>query len=178
MKLLPIGVLFMILASGAALVSGGQSGGLLKQTWVGASGILPEKRINELGSAAPTYTKRFFQLLPLELRQKFGEKLWTAIELVTLRLLLIRYIAPSFVIAVLIGLLEGFWSRSTQKGLVKVHSPIRFNMGLIGLGTISAVILLWLTAAIRVPVILVVFCVFALAVVSIRSLILNAPAQL
>ncbi|HLH32273.1 MAG TPA: DUF4400 domain-containing protein [Terriglobia bacterium] len=178
MKLLSIGALFMILASAAALVSGGQSGRLVKQTWLGVSDILPENRASELGSVIPTYTKRLFQVLPLEIRKKFGEKLWNAIELMTLRLLLMRYIAPTFVTAVLIGYLEGFWSRSSQQGLVKVHSPMRFNLGLIGLGTSAALILLWVTTPVTVPLILLLFCVFALAVVSIRSLILNAPAQL
>ena len=178
MKLFSAGILFLILASASVLVSGGKSGRLMGQTWLGASGILPENSVGELGSAIPTYTKRFFQLLPLELRQKFGEKLWTAVELITLRLLLIRYVAPTFATAVLIGLLEGFWSRSSQQGLVKVHSPMRFNLGLIGLGTTTAVILLWVTAPITVPLVLLVFCVFALAVVSIRSLIVHAPAQL
>ncbi len=103
MKLLSVGALFLILASASALVSGGKSGRLIEQTWLGASDILPENGVRELGSVIPTYTKRFFQLLPLKLRQKFGEKLWTAIELMTLRLLLIRYIAPTFVTAILIG---------------------------------------------------------------------------
>ena len=178
MKLLSVGALFLVLASASALVSGGHSGGVLKQTWFGASDILPENRVRELGSVIPTYTQRSFELLPLKLRQKFGEKLWTAIELMTLRLLLIRYIAPTFVTAILIGCLEGFWSRSSQQGLVKVHSPMRFNLGLIGLGTSAALILLWVTTPVTVPLILLLFCVFALAVVSIRSLILNAPAQL
>src|SRR5690349_3485905 len=102
MKLLSGGALFLILASASSLVCGGHSGGVLKQTWLGASDILPENRVRELASVIPTYTQRSFQLLPLKLRQKFGEKFWTAFELMTLRLLLIRYIAPTFVTAILI----------------------------------------------------------------------------
>jgi hypothetical protein len=177
MKLLSVGALFLVLASASALVSGGHSGGVLKQTWFGASDILPENRVRELGSVIPTYTQRSFELLPLKLRQKFGEKLWTAIELMTLRLLLIRYIAPTFVTAALIGCLEGFWSRSSQKGLVKVHSPTRFNLGLVGLGMSTAMALLWVAAPITVPLILVVFCGFGLAILSIRSLVANAPSR-
>jgi hypothetical protein len=177
MKLLSIGAFFLILASASALVSRGQSGKLLQQSWVHASNILPENRMSELGSVIPACTERLFQLLPLGLRQKFAEKLWNAVELMTLRLLLIRYVAPAFMTAVLIGFLEGSWSRSSQKSMVKIHSPMRFNLGLIGLGVSTAVTLLWVTAPITVPLILVVFCVFALAVLSIRSLIVHAPSQ-
>jgi len=37
--------------------------------------------------------------------------------------------------------------------------------------------MLWVTAPITLPVILVVFCVFALALLSIRSLVVHAPSQ-
>ena len=178
MKLLLVAAFFLILASVSTLVSAGEGGRLVQQSWFEASHLLPAKRMSELGSVMRAYTERVFQLVPVRLRQKFGQKLWDAIELITLRLLLIRYVAPTFATAVLIGLLEGFWSRSSQQGLVKVHSPMRFNLGLIGLGTTTAVILLWVTAPITVPLVLLVFCVFALAVVSIRSLIVHAPAQL
>ena len=178
MKLLSIGALFLILASASALVSGAQGRRLFDQSWLRTSEVLPENRMSELGSLIPTCTDRVWQLLPLVLRQKFAEKLRNAVELMTWRLLLIGYLVRGFLISVLIGLCEGFWSRSSQKSLVKVHSPMRFNLGLIGLGTSATITMLWVTAPITVPLILVVFCVCALAVISIRSLVINAPSPL
>ena len=177
MKLLLVVGFFLILASVSILVSGGEGGRLVQRSWFEASHLLPAKRMSELGSVLHAYTERVFQLVPVRLRQKFGQKLWDAIELMTLRLVTIRYVAPTFVLSAFIGLLEGFWSRSNLKGLVKIHSPMRFNLGLVGLGAGTAMTMLWVTAPIRVPVILVVFCVFALAVLSIRSLVVHAPSQ-
>ena len=177
MKLLLVAVFFLILASVSTLVSGGEGGRLVQQSWFEASHPLPAKRMSELGSVMRAYTERVFQLVPVRLRQKFGQKLWDAIELMMLRLVTIRYVAPTFVLSAWIGLLEGFWSRSNLKGLVKIHSPMRFNLGLVGLGTSTAMTMLWVAAPIAVPAFLVVFCVFALAVLSIRSLVVHAPSQ-
>ena len=177
MKLLLVAAFFLILASVSTLVSGGEGGRLVQQSWFEASHPLPAKRMSELGSVMRAYTERVFQLVPVRLRQKFGQKLWDAIELMMLRLVTIRYVAPTFVLSAWIGLLEGFWSRSNLKGLVKIHSPMRFNLGLVGLGASTAMTMLWVTAPIAVPVFLVVFCVFALAVLSIRSLVVHTPSQ-
>jgi hypothetical protein len=176
MKLVAIAAFFLILASASALVSGAQGGRLFEQSRLRASEVLPEDKMNALGAVVPTYTGRVWQLLPGMLRERFAEKLRKALELVTLRLLLIRYVALGFLSSVLIGLFEGFWSRSSQKSLVTIHSPMRFNLGLIGLGTSTAMTMLWVTAPITVPLILVVFCVCGLAAVSIRSLVIHAPS--
>ena len=177
MKLLSIGALFLILSSTFALVSGAQGGRLLQQSWLRTSDILPEDRMSELGSVIPTYADRVWQWIPPVLRHKFAEKLRSAVELMIWRVLLIRYVAPGFIISAIIGLLEGFWSRSSEKSLVKIHSPWRFNLGLIGLGSSTVVTMLWVTAPMSVPLILVVCCAFALAVVSIRSLVVHAPSR-
>jgi Domain of unknown function (DUF4400) len=176
-KLLSICAFFLIVSSSFALVSGGQGGRLLQQSWLRTSDVLPEDRMSELGSVIPTYTDRVWQWLPLVLRHKFADKLRSAVELMIWRMLLIRYVAPGFIISAFIGLLEGFWSRSSQKSLVKIHSPWRFNLGLIGLGSSTVVTMLWVAAPMSVPLILVVFCALALAVVSIRSLVVHAPSR-
>jgi len=103
--------------------------------------------------------------------------MWSAVELMTLRLLLAWHLAPAFLIAGVIGFLEGSWARSNQKGLVKIHSPMRFSLALAGVGLTPAAILLWATAPLRVPVIVVVLFVSTLAIFSIRNLIVHAPTQ-
>ena len=104
-------------------------------------------------------------------------RMWSAVELMTLRLLLAWHLAPAFLIAGVIGFLEGSWARSNQKGLVKIHSPMRFSLALAGVGLTPAAILLWATTPHMVPVIVLVLFVFTLAVFSIRNLIVHAPTQ-
>jgi hypothetical protein len=175
-KLLAIGAFFLVLSSALALVSRAQSPTVLQQSWLRTSEVLPGGRMSELGSLIPTYTDRAWQWVPGVLRDKFAEKLRFSLALMIWRLLLIRYLAPALVIALFIGLLEGFWSRSNQKSLVKIHSPLRFNLGLMGLGSSTTITMLWVTAPVSVPLVPVVFFVLALAVVSIRTLVVHAPS--
>jgi len=177
MKLLSIGVFVLLVASAASLVSGGQSSKILQQSWLYATGVLPERTIRGLETVIPAYTERVFGLFPPTVRHKVGTSMWSAVELITLRLLLAWHLVPAFLIAGVIGFLEGSWARSNQKGLVKVHSPIRFSLALAGVGLAPAAILLWATAPLMVPVIVLVLFVFTLAVFSIRNLIVHAPTQ-
>jgi hypothetical protein len=177
MRLLSIGVFVLLVASAASLVSGGQSSKILQQSWLHGGDVLPERTINELETAIPAYTERVFGLFPPTLRQKVVARMWSAVELMTLRMLLAWHLAPAFLIAGVIGFLEGSWARSNQKGLVKIHSPTRFSLALAGVGLTPAAILLWATTPLMVPVIVLVLFVFTLAVFSIRNLIVHAPTQ-
>jgi hypothetical protein len=78
---------------------------------------------------------------------------------------------------VVAGFLEGRWARSNQKALVKMHSPMRFSLALVGLGFMPALALLWITAPVAVPATLLVFTLGAVAVMSSRNLVVHAPTQ-
>jgi hypothetical protein len=177
MKLLSIGAFVLLVASAASLISGGQSSKILQQSWLHAVDVLPERTIDELETVIPAYTERVFGLFPPTLRHKVVARMWSTVELITLRLLLVWHLAPAFLIAGVIGSLEGSWVRSNQKGLVKVHSPVRFSLALAGVGLAPAAILLWATVPLMVPVIVLVLFVFTLAVFGIRNLIVHAPTQ-
>ena len=177
MKLLSVGAFMLLLASAASLVSGGQSGNFIQQSWSRASDVLPESTMNRLGMMIPAYTERVVLLMPLQMREKFGGKVWNAIELIIFRLLLAWHLVPTFLIAALIGLAEGQWARASQNGPVKIHSPMRFSLALGGLATIPILVLLWVTAPLIVPINALVSCVFGLAILSLRNLIVHAPTQ-
>jgi hypothetical protein len=177
MKLLSIGAFVLLMVSAASLISGGQSRLLLQQTWRRVGDVLPERAIHELEVVIPAYTGRVFGLFQPTLREKVAAKMWTTVELVTLRLLLTLHLAPTFIIAALIGFLEGSWARSNQQALVRIHSPMRFSLALAGTGLCPAVILLWATAPLMVPVIVLILFVSTLAIFSIRNLVVHAPTQ-
>jgi hypothetical protein len=177
MKLLSIGAFMLVLASAASLVSGGQSRHFIQQSWSRASNVLPESTMNGLAAMIPAYTERVVLLMPPALREKFAGKLWNAVELMIFRLLLAWHLAPAFLIAALIGFAEGHWARANQKGLVEIHSPIRFSLALGGLAMIPMLVLLWVTAPIIVPINALVLSVFVLAILSLRNLIVHAPTQ-
>jgi hypothetical protein len=177
MKLLSIGAFVLLVASAASLISGGQSKLLLQQTWRSVANVLPERVIKELEVVIPAYTARVLELFPPTLREKVAAKTWTAVELIVLRLLLALYLVPTFLIAAGIGFLEGSWARSNQQSLVKIHSPMRFSLALTGVGLCPAVILLWATVPLVVPVIILLVCVSALAVFSVRNLVVHSPTQ-
>jgi len=177
MKFLSIGAFALLVAFVASLVSGGQSSVLIQQSWRCAADVLPERAINELESLVPVYTQRVFGLFPPTLREKVAAKMWTAVELITLRVLLVLHLAPTFLIAGLIGFLEGSWARSNQQGLVKIHSPMRFSLALAGVGLCPAVILLWAAAPLVLPVVVLILFVSTLAVFSIRNLVVHAPTR-
>lgn len=177
MKLLSIGAFMLLLASAASLVSGGQSKQFIQQSWSRASDVLPESTMNGIWAMIPAYTERVFLLMPLPVREKFESKLWNAVELMIFRLLLAWHLVPAFSIAALIGFAEGQWARANQKGLVKIHSPMRFSLALGGLAMIPVLVLLWVTAPLIVPINALVSCVFVLAILSLRNLIVHAPTQ-
>jgi hypothetical protein len=177
MKLLSIGVFMLVLASAASLVSGGQSWHFIQQGWSRASDVLPESTMNGLSEMIPAYTERVVVLMPPALREKFGGKLWNAVELIIFRLLLAWHLAPAFLITCLIGLAEGHWARANQRRLVKIHSPMRFSLALGGLALIPVLVLLWVTAPLIVPINALVSCTFILAVLSLRNFIVHAPTQ-
>ncbi len=177
MKLLSIGAFVLLVVSAASLISGGQSKLLLQQTWRSVANVLPERVIKELEVVIPAYTARVLELFPPTLREKVTAKTWTAVELIVLRLLLALYLVPTFLIAAGIGFLEGSWARSNQQSLVKIHSPMRFSLAVTGVGLCPAVILLWATVPLIVPVIILTLFVSTLAVFSVRNLVVHSPTQ-
>ena len=177
MKLLWIGVLVLLFASVASLISNRQSGRLIEQSWAGASNALPDTELTDLRRAIPAYTVRVFALQPDPFRQKFAAKTWQALELTILRSLLLRHVAPTLVIAPVVGFLEGSRARANQKCLVKMHSPMRFSLALAGLGFTPVLALLWIAAPLVVPTTVLVFTIGAVAIVSTRNLVVHAPTQ-
>ncbi len=122
MKLLWIGVLLLLFASVASLISNRQSGRLIDESWTTASRVLPESELSQLQRATPAYTAKVFARLPEPLREKFASKMLQAFELMIFRSLMLWHVIPTFLIAVIAGFLEGRWARSNQKALVKMHS--------------------------------------------------------
>ena len=178
MKMVPIGAFLLVMASIVSLVSHGQSARLMQQTWSRVSGVLPKRSIDEWTPAIPEHTHQICPILPLPLREKVGSRLWNAIELITLRMFLVRHIASAFLLPVFVGLAEGSWARSHQKSLVQLHSPIGFSAAIRGLELVPALIGLWVVAPIWISVTFLVWSVFALMVFSIRNLIVHAPTRL
>jgi ABC-type multidrug transport system fused ATPase/permease subunit len=176
-KLVWIGAFLLVFMSVANLISNRQSGRLIGESWTRASNILPETNLSKLQKAVPAYTARVFALLPDPFRQKFAAKTWQALELMILRSLLLWHVALVFVIALIVGFLEGSWARANQKSLVKMHSPMRFSVALASLGLTPVLALLWITAAVVVPPTLLVLALCAVAIVSTRNLVVHAPTQ-
>ena len=177
MKLIWISAFVLLFASVASLLSNRQSGQLIEQSWASASDVLPDTELGDLRRVLPAYTARVFALLPDPFRQKFAARIWHALELMILRSLLLRHVAPVIVIALIAGLLEGSWARANQKALVKMHSPMRFSLALTGLGFTPILAVLWITAPAAVTPTLVVLALGALAIISTRNLIIHAPTQ-
>ena len=177
MKLIWIGAFVLLFASVASLVSNRQTGQLIEQSWASASNVLPDTELGDLRRVLPAYTARVFALLPDPFRQKFAGGMWQALELMILRSLLLRHVAPVIVIALIAGLLEGSWTRANQKALVKMHSPMRFSLALASLGFIPVLASLWIAAPLAIPATLLVFTLGAVAISSTRSLIVHAPTQ-
>ena len=177
MKLVWIGALLLLLVSVANLVSNAQSGTLIKKSWITATDVLPESELGRLQRVTPAYTAGIFARLPQPLRQKFAAKMWQALELMILRSLMLWYVTPAFLIVTIAGFLEGRWARSNQKTLVKMHSPMRFSLSLAGLAFTPVLALLWITAPMAVPAILLVLTLGTVAVTSARNLVVHAPTQ-
>ena len=177
MKLIWIGAFVLLFASVASLLSNRQSGQLIEQSWARASNVLPDTELSQLQRATPAYTAGIFARLPEPLREKFASKMWQALELVIFRSLVLWHVTPAFLIAMVVGFLEGRWARANQKALVKMHSPMRFSLALASLGFIPVLALLWITAPLAIPATLLVFTLGAVAISSTRSLIVHAPTQ-
>jgi len=176
-KLILIGAFVLLFASVASLISNRQSGRLIEQSWGRANNVLPDTKLGELRRAIPAYTARILALLPDPFRQKFAAKTWQTMELMILRSLLLWHVAPTLLIAVIAGFLEGSWARANQRTLVKMHSPMRFSLALMSLSFTPLLALLWITAPTAVSAILLVFTLGLLAIVSTRNLIVHAPTQ-
>src|SRR5581483_4008199 len=177
MRLLWIGAFVLAVASLASLISGGHSGALAQQSWLEVSSIIPEAKLDELQQATPLYTALIINSVPQPFRDKLGHKGWSAVELITLRALVLTHLAPTVLLPLLIGLLEGWWARANQKSLIKIHSPMRFSLALTGLGLIPVLALLWVTAPMALPTIVPVLVVSVFAIFSTRNFIVHAPTQ-
>lgn len=177
MKLTWIISFVLLLASLAALFSSRQTGRLIADTLAASASVLPNSKLDELERATPAYAGRLFERMPEPFRQKFAAKTWTAVELMTFRSLVLWHLIPSFAILLMIGFLEGSWARANQKGLIKMHSPMRFSLSVTSLGLTPVVALLWITAPVAVSALLLVLAVGTLGIVSTRNLIVHSPTQ-
>lgn len=177
MKLVWIGTFVLLFASLASLISRGNGGTLVQQTWLEASSVIPESRMAELERTTPRYTARLFASFPQPFRDKLVDKMWNAVELMTFRSLVLAHLAPAWLLPFFIGLLEGWWARANQKNLIKIHSPMRFSLALTGLCLIPVLALLWLAAPIAIPAIVLVLVAGVFATFNTRNIIVHAPTQ-
>ncbi len=177
MKLIWIIAFVLLVASLAALFSSRQTGRLIADTLAASENVLPNSQLDELERATPAYAGRLFNLMPEPFRQKFAAKTWTAVELMTFRSLVLLHLIPGFAIALMIGFLEGSWARANQKGLIKMHSPMRFSLSVTSLGLAPVLALLWITVPVAVSAAVLVLAVGALGIVSTRNLIVHSPTQ-
>ena len=177
MKLVWIIAFVLLFASLAALLSSQQTGGLIADTLAASANVLPISTLSELERATPAYAGRLFVRLPEPFRQKFAAKTWKAVELMTFRSLVLWHLIPGFAIPLMIGFLEGSWARANQKGLIKMHSPMRFSLSVTSLGLTPVLALLWVTAPVAVSAVLLVLAVGTLGIVSTRNLIVHSPTQ-
>lgn len=177
MKLTWIISFVLLVASLAALFSSQQTGRLITDSLAASANVLPNSKLDELERATPAYAGRLFGLLPEPFRQRFAAKTWTAVELMTFRSLVLWHLIPGFAIPLVIGFLEGSWARASQKGLIKMHSPMRFSMSVTSLGLIPVLALLWIAAPVAISAVLLVLAVGTLAIFSTRNLIVHSPTQ-
>jgi hypothetical protein len=177
MKLLWIGAFVLLFAAVASLISSGRSTSLTQQNLVQASKVIPETRLAEIQRATSRYTADVFQQLPQQFREKLAQKLWSVVQLMTFRFLVLLYLAPALFLPLFVGLLEGWWARENQKSLITIHSPMRFSLALTGLGLLPILALLWLAAPIEIPALALVLIVGAFAILNTRNVIVHAPTQ-
>ena len=177
MKLIWIGAFVLVIASLASLVSNQQSGKLIDESWRSASRVLPDTKLSEFQRSTPAYTAQILARLPEPVRQKLAAKTWQALELIVFRSFMVWHATPALFLILMVGFLEGSWARANQKSLVKMHSPMRFSLALMGLGFTPVLSLLWIAAPLVVPTTLLVFTIGAVAIVSTRNLIVHAPTQ-
>src|SRR4051812_25838119 len=177
MRLLWIGIFALMFASLASLISEGRVSSLIQRTWAETSSVIPETILADFQHASARYTARLFASLPQPFREKMSQKMWSAVELMTFRCLVLLHLAPALLFPPLIGFLEGWWTRANQKSLIKIHSPMRFSLALTGLGLIPIMALLWVTAPIAIPAMMLVLLIAVFAIFNTRNLILHAPTQ-
>ncbi len=177
MKLTWILAFVLLVASLAALFSSQQVGKLIADTVSASANVLPNSKLDEFERATPAYAGRLFKLMPEPFRQKFAAKTWKAVELMTFRSLVLWHLIPGFAVPLMIGVLEGSLARATQKGLIKMHSPMRFSLSVTSLGLTPLLALLWITAPVAVSAVLLVLAVGTLSIVSTRNLIVHSPTQ-
>ena len=177
MKLTWIISFVLLVASLAALFSSQQTGRLIIDGLAASANVLPNSKLDELERATPVYAGRLFERMPEPFRQKFAAKTWKAVELITFRSLVLWHLIPGFAIPLMIGFLEGSWARANQKGLIKMHSPMRFSLSVTSLGLTPILALLWITAPVAVSAVLLVLAVGTLGIVSTRNLIVHSPTQ-
>jgi len=177
MRLLWIGIFALLFASLASLISDARGASLIQRSWVEASSVIPETTLADFQHASVFFTARLFASLPQPFREKMSQKMWSAVELMTFRSLVLLHLAPALLFPPLIGFLEGWWTRANQKSLIKIYSPMRFSLALTGLGLIPIVALLWVTAPITIPAMMLVLLIAFFATFTTRNLILHAPTQ-
>ncbi len=178
MRLVWVGALVLLIASLASLISSGHDGAIAQQSWFQTSSVMPESRLSELQRLTPLYTARVFASFPKPLREKLGSKMWVAVELMTFRCLVLLHLLPALLLPFLIGTLEGWWARGNHRsGLIQIHSPMRFSFALTALGVLPILALLWITAPLAIPAILLVSVIGISAIVNTRNLIVHAPTQ-
>ena len=177
MRLLWIGVLVLLFASLAWLISNGRGASLMQRSWAEASNVIPDPKLVQLQQASTAYAARLFASIPQPVRENVSRKLWSAVELMMFRVLVLLHLAPALILPLFIGLLEGWWGRANQKSLIKIHSPMRFSVALTGLGLIPIMAALWVTAPIAVPAMMLVLPIAIFAILNTRNLIVHAPTQ-
>lgn len=177
MKLAWIILFVLLVASLAALFSSRQTGRVIADTLTVSANVLPNSKLDELERATPLYAGRLFERMPEPFRQKVEARTCEAVELMTFRFLVLLHLIPSFAIALMIGFLEGSWVRANQKGLIKMHSPMRFSLSVTSLGLTPILALLWVTAPVAVSAAVLVVAVGILGIVSTRNLIVHSPTQ-
>lgn len=177
MRLLWIGILALLLASLALLISSGRGTILMLRSWAEASNVIPETRLAEFRQASALFTSRLLGSMPQGFREKVTQKLWSAVALMIFRLLVLLHLAPALLLPFFVGLLEGWWARENQKSLIKIHSPMRFSLALAGLGFIPIMALLWVTAPMAVPALLLVLLIALFEIFNTRNVIVHAPTQ-
>ena len=177
MRLVWAGMLVLLIASLASLISNPRTPRLLEDGLASTAKVLPDAKSSELERSTPAYGRRVFALLPEPLQERFARKMWTAVEVMIFRSLLLWYVSPALLIPFVVGFLEGSWARANQKTFIKMHSPMRFSLALMIQSLIAVVVLLWITAPIALSATLPVFTIGTLAIVSTRNLIVHAPTQ-
>lgn len=177
MRLVWLGGLVLLFASVASLVSKGEGGRLLEESWATAANVLPDVELGDLQRTTLAYTTRIFGVLPEPFRQKLAAKTWAAVEVMIFRSLLLWHLTPAFLMSFVVGSLEGSWARASQKSLVKMHSPMRFSSALTTLGLIPVLALLWVAVPAAVSAALLVIVLGTIAIFGTRNLIVHAPTQ-